>query len=109
MRKRRPASDSAVRTTGRRSTSPLLDRTSRTSTNGASTRIPKTSSFSSGCSTKRNRGGELPGTTSTSQACRVDERAPVSTFAFTATPPRSGKATHSRQPITVGTVINLKH
>lgn len=70
--------------------------------------MPNVSSFSSGCSTKRSLGGELPGTTSTFQACRDDERAPVSTFAFTATPPRSGNATHSRQPITVGTVMLLK-
>ena len=79
------------------------------STSGASTRIVYDSSFSSGCRTNRSRGGELPGTTSTSHAWRVEERAPVSTFAFTETLPRSGNATHSRQPITVGTVIALKH
>lgn len=110
MRKRRRATANVVRTTGRRSTSPLLDFTSRTSTSAAVVSTVTDSSSSSGCSTNRRRTGfAVPGTSSMSHAWRVDERAPVSTFAFTDVAPSSGKATHSRQPIAVGTVMVLKH
>jgi hypothetical protein len=109
MRNRRRATTRRVRTTGRRSTSPLLDRTSRASTSGASTGTAIVSSSCTGWSTNRRRGGELPGTSSTSHAWSDDERAPVSTFALMDVPSSSGKVAHSRQPITVGTVMVLKH
>lgn len=102
MPKDRPATASVVRTTGRRSTSPLLDRTSRASTSVASARTVSVSSSSKGCNTNRSRAGELPGTTSMSHAWSEDDRAPVSTLALMAATPSFGSATHSRQPMTVG-------
>lgn len=44
-----------------------------------------------------------------SHAWSEEERAPVSTFALMDVPPNSGRVVHSRQPITVGTVMVLKH
>src|SRR5919106_1874192 len=92
--------------TGRRSSVPLLDRTSRQPTSGASATTVCEWSRWRGWRAKRTTGPAWGrSTTSTSQACRVDDRAPVSTLALMASTPRSGSVTHSRQPM-VGVIID---
>ena len=95
-----------VRMTGRRSRVPLLDRTSRQPTSGASAATVSDASRWRGWSTKLTIGPVWGRSTiSTAQACRVDDRAPVSTLALMASTPSSGSATHSRQPM-VGVIMD---
>ena len=78
---------------------PPESRTLRRPRRGNSTVIAGSERLCSGCNVKRRWVTPPRSVSSRSNAFSVDVRAPVSTFALMVSTPRSGKRTHSLQPI----------
>ncbi|MNI69370.1 hypothetical protein D3C73_1251120 [compost metagenome] len=70
-------------------------------TSGASQRRWRNCTIEPRWAVKRTHGWPSRSKGSTSVACRLEVLAPVSILARRPATPRSGKATHSRRPITV--------